>query len=165
MLASVGQIWGSALGTVRHPEISAEFLNGRHPGGDGHFFGDGGEGVMQAPGVSWTKLIHKWLEVEIRCLRQEADRQNPLDKNVMNDPFSVLIRETAVFQVRDFTGKPSEVILEPEDRMVDLGSQVESGGVLAIEGNEIAPKHHVVADENGQSRADLDRHRLVVRRA
>ncbi len=53
-----------------------------------------------------------------------------------------------LFQVCYFTGEPAEVILESENRMIDLGSQVESGGVLTVQGNEVAAKHHVVADEH-----------------
>src|SRR6266851_9554160 len=49
--------------------------------------------------------------------------------------------------------------------MVDLGSQVEPRSVLAIEGNEIAPKHHVVADENAQPRAKLYGHGTVIGRS
>ena len=51
------------------------------------------------------------------------------------------------------------------NRMTQLGSQAESGSVLAVEGDEVSSKDYVVADEDGEPSAKLDRHRAIVRGA
>ena len=79
--------WDLTFGWVGHPEISSELLDGRHPGRDGHFFCDRGEGVMQTPGIPGPEFVYKWLEVEIGCIRQQANRQDPLHEDVMDDRF------------------------------------------------------------------------------
>ena len=48
----------------------------------------------------------------------------------------------------NLTGESREVVLEPEDRMVDLGSEVESGRVLAVERYQVSAKDLVVADKH-----------------
>src|SRR5438270_13521786 len=76
---------GSALGAVRHAEISPQLLDCRHPRGDGHLLGDRGERVVQAPRVPWPELVYERLEVEPRRRLQVADRQDPLDEDVVQD--------------------------------------------------------------------------------
>src|SRR5438128_11557875 len=136
-----GEDWDLTFGWVGHAEISPELLDGDHPGRDGHFFCDRGEGIVQTPSIPGAKFVHKWLEVEVRCLRQQANRQNTFYEDVVQDRLRVSVRHYPIFQVRDFAGKPPEMILESEHCMVDLGSQVESRGVLAVKGNEVTAKY------------------------
>src|SRR5439155_5330032 len=138
--------WELTFGWVGHPEISPEFLNRRHPGRDGHFFCDCGEGIVQTPSIPGAKFVHKWLEVEVRCLWQQADRQNTFYEDVVQDRLRIGVRHCSIFQVRYFASKPPEMILESEHRMVDLGSEVQPRRVFAIEGNEVPAEDHVVAD-------------------
>src|SRR5437773_12552955 len=104
-----------------------------------------------------AKLVHERLEVQIRRLRQEANRKDAFDKDVVKDRLCVRIRHRSLFQVGDLARKLPEVILESADRMVDLGSQVESRSVLAVQGDEVPAEDHVVADEYRQHGADLHR--------
>ena len=66
----------------------------------------------------------------------------------MQNRLRVGVRYCSIFQVRYFAGKPTEMILESEHCMVDLGSEVEPRGVLAIQRDQIAAEDHVVADEH-----------------
>jgi len=54
------------------------------------------------------------------------------------------------------------VILEAEHGGCELLAEVEAGGVLALQGDEIAPEGEVVAHDNGKAGAELDGHGLVV---
>src|SRR5438128_22950 len=135
--------WDLTFGWVGHPEISPELLDGRHPSRDGHFFGDCGEGIMQTPSIPRAKLVDERFEVEVRRIRQQANRQNTFYEDVVQDRLRVGVRHYPIFQVRDFAGKPPEMILESEHCMVDLGSQMEPRGVLAIQRDQIAAKDHV----------------------
>jgi hypothetical protein len=103
-----------ALGVCifRHAEVPAQLLNGRHAGSDGHFFGQAGEGVVQTPGVAGEKLIHVWLKVEVPRSGQQANRQDSLHKQVMDDPLGVCIGERALFELGYFARQPAEVLLK-----------------------------------------------------
>src|SRR5713226_6092922 len=57
------------------------------------------------------------------------------------------------------------MVLKPQYRMIDFRSQVEAGGVFAVERYQVPAEDHVVTDENGHSRAELNRERAIVGRA
>ncbi len=126
-----------------HPEVPAQFLNGRHSRRNRHFLCDSGECVVQTPGVPGAKLVHEWLEIEIRRLRKKANRQDSLDKDIVKNRLRLTVRQRQFLQVVNLARELSEVILEPEDRIVDLSPQVESRGVFAVERNQVSAEDHI----------------------
>src|SRR6266478_7570754 len=110
---------------------------------------------MEAPGVPGTKLIHEWLKIEIRGIRQEADRQDALGEHIVQNGFRLHVREVPFFEILNLAREQAEVILEPEHRVIDFGTQMEACGVLAVERYQVPAKDHVVADKNGEPRAQL----------
>src|SRR5712692_11202827 len=101
---------------------------------------------MQTSSIPGAKLIDERFEVEVRRLRQQANRQNTFYEDVVQDRLRVSVRYCSIFQVRDFAGKPPEMILESEHCMIDLRAQMESRSVFAIQRDQIAAEDHVVAD-------------------
>ncbi len=83
----------SAPVTVRHAEISSEFLNGGHARGDGHFLCHSREGIVQAPGGARSKLVDKRFEIEVGRFGKQTDRQNTLYKDIVKDRLRVSVRQ------------------------------------------------------------------------
>src|SRR5260370_30916890 len=76
-----------------HPEVPAQFLNGRHSRGDRHFLCNSGECVVQTPGVPGAKLVHEWFEIEIRRLWKKANCQDSLEQDIAKNSLPLAVRQ------------------------------------------------------------------------
>lgn len=155
--------WCGAFG--RHPEELAEHLDRGQARGDGHLLRRSGDGVVERPGVAGLEFRYIWREVRVRNLLQKAHRHEPGGESIMDYGLRLEVKQIPLLETIDFGGEAAEVLLEPEHGAGELDPVVQARRVPAVERDHVVPEGQVVADEDGEARAQLDGHGPVVRGA
>src|SRR5437016_14183170 len=101
---------------------------------------------MERPGGSRLKVRNLWLEVRARNVGQEAHGHQTICEDIVNERFCFNIAKRVSFEVPNLTDETREVFLESDDGECEFLSEIESGGVLAFEGDQIAAEGEIVTD-------------------
>ncbi len=140
--------WGRV---VRHPEVPAQFLDGRHSGRDGHFSRYDSECVMQDPPGA-PRPLGKGSEVGLRDLAKEPYRENSPGEHVVHDCLRLGIRHLLCLKDVNLPRQASEVLLKSQYGVRELGSEDETGRMLPVQRNR-SPRNTKLSQTNTESPA------------
>ena len=120
------------------------------------------KGVVERPGVAGRELLELRIEVRLGNLGQEAHGHEALGEGVMDERLCLDVGQHSLFQEFDLARETAEMLLEAQDRAGEFHAQFKTGGVLALDRDHVATECEVVADEDREAGAELDRHGFVV---
>src|SRR5439155_24921231 len=100
--------------------------------------------------------------VGLGYVREEPHRHEALRKYIVDHGLCLKVGKPPLLERSDLRGEAAKMVLEPNDRLGEFHPEVEAGGVLALESDQIASKRKVVTHKNREPGADLERQGFVI---
>src|SRR5262249_52074007 len=89
------------------------------------------------------------------CGMKQANRNNPLREDVIDELLTTFLVDRAFFPPIDVLVELCVPLNVAANASSELGVEVEIGGVLTLEGDEVTVKGHVITDEHAIADGEL----------